>query len=371
MFRSSSLLRSLFGAALILAARGLPAQEAPPRSAMRVLAAEECQPSPEHGIPAKARAALERLKNQMGPWLLGRLQAQGDRSPAEVEGILAEELEALASDTPNPEDSFWHPLDFQVEAPAAHPDLLTVTATFGTDATLLVFRRNESGWKLLFQDRASAYEDIDGLFGDYTMVLTPKEADGSFFIAAARITPWYQSAWRGAELRVFRVDRRGEVRRIGVRKESTYLGNDDGLALEAPEAHHLIFRVRSGSSDSGRHDFPRMIHLNLSASGLHRIPPFAETPLDLVDEWLCLPWKEASILVEPSAFARLKPLHAHLTDPENNDLSFAEEVRQSSDADLWEVEADLERGETIETYRFQIGKTSDGLRLLDIQRQKS
>ncbi len=348
----------------------LAAQEptsASPFQALEELATKACQPAPGKGVPPQARAQLERFHAQLGPWVLARLVSIPDGTTAEIAQGLARELEQGTGQT-DPQESFWHPLRFQVEAPEAHPELIAVTARFGIDATLLLFRRGEGGWKLLWRDRAPAYEDIDGALGSYTTAMTPKGTDGAFFLGAAHVTPWYQSNWQQAKLRVFRVGPDGRVRKLGRRNETIFLGVDNPMALTAPDAHHLAFRLNSGSNDPVRHHFSRIIHLRIDPKAITRVPPYADTPLDLVDEWLSLPWAEASMLVEPSARARLKLTHAHLSDHEQNLLTFEDEMREDKASGIWEIRAELERDEQFETIAFRVGKTQEGLSLLSIQR---
>ncbi len=365
--------KTLLWMPLLLAAPLLRGQEPTrpaPFIALEELAAKAAQPSQPGGVPPQARASLERFKDRLGPWFQGRLAVLGGGSRAELGQGLSRELDALAARAPSPEGSFWHPLRFQVEAPEAHPELITVTARFGIDATLLLFRRSEGGWRLLWQDRAPAYADIDGAFGSYQAALTPKNADGSFCLAAARITPWYQSNWRQAELRVFRIGPEGVVRKLGQREEEIFLGDQDPMTLAAPDAQHIVLRVRARSSDLSRHTFSRVFHLRLDASDLQRVPPYAETPLDLVDEWLQLPWAEAEALVDAPAQKRLKPLHARLADLDENVLAFDEAATETTGSGTWELRAELERGDELETYLFRVGKTGEGLlRILDVLRE--
>ncbi len=340
-----------------------------PIVALETLAAKDCQPNPDAGIPPRARAALEHFKDHLGPWIQKQLTSLPDGSTAELGQRLSQSLESLAAQAPKPEDSFWHPLRFQVETPEAHSELIAVTARFGIDATLLLFRRGEGGWKLLWQDRAPAFDDIDGAFGSYTTAFTPKGTDGAFFLAAARITPWYQSHWQTAELRVFRIDPDGQARKIGAREEGVFLGVEDPMSLKAQDAQHIVLRLRAASNDPVRHTFSRVFHLSLDPGGLHRVPPYAETPLDLADEWLSLPWPEAAALNDSASLKRLKPLHARLSDHEEDLLNFDEKATLDQASGLWELRAELERDEKVEDYVFRIGKTEGELRVLDVLRQ--
>ena len=359
-------------ASLILLGTLLNAQEpgAPsPLAALEELSVKACQPTQDTGVPPRARATLERFKNGLGPWVLKRLAALPDGSTAELGQKLSQDLDAVAAQAVKPGDSFWHPLRFQVETPAAHPELMAVTAHFGIDATLLLLRRGEQGWRLLWQDRAPALEDIDGAFGRYTALTTPGGADGAFFLAAARITPWYQSNWQQAELRVFRIDANGAVHKVGGREEGVFLGVKDPMSLRVQDARHIVLRLRAASNDPVRHTFTRVFHLRLEPTGLHRVPPYAETPLDLVDEWLSLPWSEAEALTEGTSLKHLKPIHARLSDPEEDLLSFDEKATESEASGIWELRAELERDEKVETYVFRIGKSEGELRILDVLRQ--
>jgi len=349
------------------------AQETPlpsPLAALEALATQDSQPRQPGGVPLQARAHLEALKDRLGPWALAKLALLGEGTTCDIGQQLSKNLDSIATAVPTPEHSFWHPLHFQVETPESHPELLVLTTRFGIDATLLLFRRGQGGWRLIWQDRAPAYAEIDAAFGSYTTVMTPKATDGACYLAAARITPWYQSNWRSAELRVFRIGPDGVVRRIGQREEGVFIGDENPMSLTVQDAQQLAFRVRSASSDPGRHSFPRIFCLRLDSKGLHRVPPYAETPMDLVDEWLNLPWAEAAALTDPPTLARLRPLHARLRNRDENLLTFDEEIKQDKASGIWEVQAELERDDKLETFVFHIRKTEDGLRLLDIKRRK-
>ena len=358
---------SLIGIGTLLAAQEHDA--ASPFKALEELAAKACQPAPGKGISPQARTHLERFHAHLGSWVQGRLAALPDGTTAELGQQLGRKLEQAAIKTEATQDSFWHPLRFQVETPEAHPELIAVTARFGIDATLLLFRRSERGWKLLWQDRAPAYEDIDDALGSYTTVMTPKANDGAFFLAAARVTPWYQSNWQQAELRVFRIEPEGRVRMLGQRDETVFLGVDNPMALMASDTHHIALRLQSGSNDPVRHNFSRIIHLRLGTEAIKRVPPFANTPLDLIDEWLSLPWSEASALVEASARTRLKPEHAYLSDHEQNLLTFEAGMTVDNVSGIWEIRAELERDERFEDITFRVERAGEkGLRLLNVQR---
>lgn len=342
-----------------------------PMPALEELAEATCQPKAGQGVPPKARACLEQFKDRVGPWLGARLSSLGEGSTSELGRRLSQELDSEAAKSPAPAKSFWHPLRFQVETPEAHPELLAVTAHFGIDATRVLFQRGADGWKRLWQDRAPVYSEIDGAFGSYRAVQTPKNPEGSYFLAAARITPWYQSHWRGAELRVFQVGTDGTVRLIGRREEGVFLGVENPMGLRVEDAQKLVFRVHGASCDPARHSFPRVFHLRLGPGGLQRVPPYADSPLDLVDEWLSLPWAEAMALVEPSGHSKWKALHARLSDHDENLLSFDEEAPKADPSTgIWAVRVDLERDEKLESYVFRIGKIGAELRILDIQRPK-
>ncbi len=364
--------RALFRISLIGLGTLLAAQEqsaAAPFQALEELAAKACQPEPGKGVPPQARTHIEGFHAHLGPWIQAHLGSLRDGTTVDIGQRLARELEQAAAHSRDHQDSFWHPLRFQVETPEAHPELVAVTARFGLDATLLLFRRGEGGWKLLWQDRAPAYEDIDGALGSYTTALTPKGSDGAFFLAAAHVTPWYQSNWQQAELRVFRIGPEGKARKVGQRQETIFLGVDNPMALTASDAHHLALRLYSGSNDPVRHHFSRIIHLRLEPKAVKRVPPYADTALDLVDEWLSLPWNEASALVEASARARLKPEHAYLSDHEKNLLTFEDGMKEDKVSGSWEIRAELERDEQFEDIIFQVERSGEkGLRLLNVQR---
>lgn len=365
--------RALFRISLIGMGTLLAAQEqnaAAPFKALEELAAKTCQPQPGKGVPPQARAHLEGFHAHLGPWLQVRLDSLRDGTTVDIGQRLARELEQAAAQSRDHQDSFWHPLRFQVETPEAHPELVAVTARFGLDATLLLFRRGEGGWRLLWQDRAPAYEDIDGALGSYTTALTPKGSDGAFYLAAARVTPWYQSNWQQAELRVIRLGPEGKARKVGQRQETIFLGVDNPMALMAPDAHRLALRLCSGSKDPVRHHFSRIIHLRLEPGAVTREAPYADTPLDLVDEWLGLPWKEASALVEASARTRLKSEHAYLSDHERNLLAFEDGGKENEVSGDWEIRAQLERDERFEDILFLVERSKEkGLRLLNVQRR--
>lgn len=219
-------------------------------------------------------------------------------------------------------------LDISARRFEHNPDVLAVTATLsincGDDTALWVFRRTGKGWTLALAREAAAYDEVNGAFGSFQYFVSPREADGDFFVVSALSHPWCTSNWRTVSYQVARPGARWDRPRILLDAEDSlfqdysYRGNNEEATFALSKTadgfelrHRTLFAL-----DSGLHNRESRKRFVIQGASVVRVGALSDTPQGFLDEWLNLDWNAAARWTVPAGRAKLASPHArfHKTD---------------------------------------------------------
>lgn len=275
--------------------------------------------SGETAVPAAARPLLTRLKHQLRDLATAALNADSAAAP-DLNGVRARLLAALREQHAIPEkeivlvpEGYTATLNpygsieqIAIQPFGEGPALIGVTVTLGincgSDTALYLYRRGGSGWEPVLTSEAGDYEAISGAQGAFAYVVSPPDGEGQFFVVTKDVTPWCSSNWQTLRYRVLRPGPTADAPRTLLLDEAlAYIGNDSQgeLSLQ-PEGFKLAFEGGQGLDATAlvrRH----IVTYRVRGDTLARLAPLAETPEAFVDEWLDLPWAEASAWARPTA----------------------------------------------------------------------
>lgn len=205
-------------------------------------------------------------------------------------------------------------LDYRVERVGSQPDMLAVVATVaincGSDSMLMLYRRMGGRWRELMVRRSPPYREIKGGWEDLRFAVSPKDAQGRWFVATASTTPWCSSSWQGLPFALARPGPAPDRPDIFFEsRTTTWLGGEEDLSLRAErdafELHHI-----ADSIDPAVHSRRHVRRYAVRGRSVHRVQPVAESVQDFVDEWIVSPWSEARDWSGPDP--RLAGLQARL-----------------------------------------------------------
>ncbi len=288
---------------------------------MRNIKVEEGDP----GIPALVRPLMTELKHGLRDLIRATLndKAAPWKAPSEVSARVLSILQRNLALVENPESgkdctySYGKIVGIDLAQPAGYPDLLEATTTLwvmcGGDTSLYLFRNVAGEWQLAADQEVNGYKDISDAQGDFRYAVSPRDADGRFFIVTANVTPWCTSAWQRLRYRVFRVgETQPQSKTLLQREETIYLDNEDYPTISIqPESFQIVF---DGGQELDTDILVRKhtVAYRVAGDQISRVPPFASEPEGFLDEWCHLPWEEAAKWVEPSALVGLHKWHERL-----------------------------------------------------------
>ena len=319
-------------------------------------------------VPPEARSLLTELKHELRDEILARLDEahRERRKPETVLAVLEKDLRARGwkpgacwvvparnlFGMPEAGGCTYGGFDVSIARPRGHRDLLAVTTTLGiacgTDSSLYLLRDEPAGWRLLLALEENGYDKVSGALGSFESLVSPRDSQGGFFVAAADINPWCTSNWQRIRLRVFRVGPDPEHPIQVLAKEgSVFLGDGFPFYRLTADAGRvaLAFNARQGLDV----DILVREHIWMYAVGertASRRVPLARQPEGFVDEWLALPWDEAVRWSDPSR-PELERWHATAQQWTDKMYTGISEVR-SRGRNRWEVEVYLEPSEASE-----------------------
>lgn len=224
-----------------------------------------------------------------------------------------------------------------------NPDVLAVTSNLsvscGDDTALWVFRRTGKGWTLAMAREAPAYDEVNGAFGSFQYFVSPREADGDFFVVSALSHPWCTSNWRTVFYQVARPGARWDRPRILLDAEDSlfqdysYRGNNEELTfalLKTDDGFELRHRTLF-ALDSGLHNRESRKRFVIRGASVVRAGALSDTPEGFLDEWLNLDWNAAARWT--AGQAKLASLHArfHKTDRPYTEIFLLQPCPDSSD----------------------------------------
>ncbi len=250
-----------------------------------------------------------------------------------------------------------------------NPDVLTaaldIAIECGQDSSLFVFERRQAAWPLVAVAESNGYGKISEAQGSLQFGVSPRNADGTYFVVTNDISPWCTSAWQLGRTRVLVPANDPEKpSELLFRSDSVFMGDVDspGFFL-SPGAFSFTFRV-SQSLDSGMHNRDRILSYRIKRSLAERVPPFASDPAGFLDEWAGFPWEQASRFTLPPAQESAQNLHRRLHQAERGFFSeFGAIERCTGEEERWHLRLDLEPdtggGNGKEALFFEVSKNGD------------
>lgn len=278
--------------------------------------------------------------------------------------------------------------DLQVHVSAPRPELLQVEMSFtiacGDDTVLLLFEKQQEGWREALRWQAAPYKQISGAFGEgvYTAILTPQP--GAWRLVAIHGTPWCTSRFTRVGMDVVAPTGDADQPRVVWHTErSASQGGDytPRLKLIAPDTFE--FRDHADAMFFDENEFERTVvyRYKLTGDAVARLEPIATNARSFVDEWLTMPWEEARAQDAADAPAALEQVHALSHRDDASQDSFVQwqngSVRACAAKGVFQVEMgvsealhtdDKAGGEThmLPTEYFQLREGNGGYEMTDV-----
>jgi hypothetical protein len=275
-------------------------------------------------IPPAARPLLTRYKHELRDLAARAIAAAGN--PEEAQRRVAPILEDLESE------------EMTFSYPAEDRNLIAVTVDIfipcGRDASLYLFRRQTSGWRLILARESLGYETAGDGQENFQFKLSPPDGHGDFFVVTANESPGCESNWHALRFDVLRVGETAKPRVLFRAKRSMWereyklTATANGFRIVWPGPFHLDF---------GRHSRAYVEQYTVDGSRGERVAPVAFRGMDFIDEWAEMPWAQAK------RFGGTREVH-----------------RLLQDAGASEFDQEQEAGEGLETVALNISKNSGG-----------
>jgi hypothetical protein len=303
-------------------------------------------------VPPATSRLIERVKDRLRAFVRAEMAcAPASPDPAALAAAMAARGDAFVDTAPyDPEhpapDRHGNFLAYEVSRVESQPDMLAVVARLGihcgTDSILLLYRRDPGGgWRELMVRRAEPYSEVKGGWADLRFAVSPKDAQGGWYVATVSITPWCTSAWQGMPFELARPGSAADRPTVFFKaRNGTYLGNEGDMTVSA-EADAFEIRHDGSSLDPGILIRRHVRRYSVAGESVRRIQPVAENVRDFVDEWIASPWAEAKAWsAGDPALARI---HARLEAGRYALLGEFGSVRACGDG-ITQVEMNNERG---------------------------
>lgn len=273
-------------------------------------------------IPGAVRRTHTEFKHAIRDFLLELLNQTELDDPAALEKAAQSALHGAGLYAFSGASSVRRPLPFRevthlsIERPRGHPELLaamtTVSLPCDGDSSLYVFQRAGKQWRLVLENERNGYQEIYDALAGIEYAISPPDASGRWYAVIAGVNAACASSWQSIRYVVVRpTENATQGHTLLSRSGSLYLGADEVQKLTAERDWFRISWV-GGSIDV---DVATRIYVEQYAVGessIVRVAPYAVRPQDFVEEWMELPWEEASRWTPAQNLARARSWHAKL-----------------------------------------------------------
>jgi hypothetical protein len=272
-------------------------------------------------VPDDARKLLTDLKRQLRDVLSDAVFSQRGASPEPktLTATVLKELRRGGSEVKaqNCHQAYGCILQLGFQQPAGYPDLLVATSIVSAycarDASLYVFERRGAQYSLALSVESDNYSETTGAQNQLRYaVLAPAEASSRWSVVAAYVEAACGSSalWRRIRLRVLRPSGIADQPAVLLSEtEGAKLPDENGYSLLAGgDTFTLTYggsMILDGTIDSRMH----VAKYRVMENGVTRLPPIALLPQDFVDEWIQLPWSQASVWNKAPDTARIQTWH--------------------------------------------------------------
>ncbi|WP_257386428.1 hypothetical protein, partial [Tahibacter caeni] len=192
--------------------------------------------------------------------------------------------------------------------------LLSVVARFdvpcGEDALWLLYERRAAQWRPALQWTGAAYDRIDSAWGAFQYAVSPRDADGRWFVATAHVRPWCSSAWSVIDFAIARPGAAAVKPQVLLAENHGIWWGGDDLGRLSVDAAHAELRFHGSSVDLDVHNREYVRRYAVNGTAVERVAPVASSPRGFVDEWLVSPWAQAQRW--SAADTALRAAHAQL-----------------------------------------------------------
>jgi hypothetical protein len=287
-------------------------------------------------VPAPLQNSIGSFKDALAVYAARFLAcAPVNSDPKSLQSAMARQLDA---NKPEPHEEAYDPskppqldhiygdgITIKISAPANLPNLLFLEFGFGiaygADSVLLVYQQTENRWtqKLLWQSRN--YDEVKDAFGDFfAYVAIPANVPSGWLIAAAHGSPWCTSRWSGFSLDLLEPTASANEPQIRQHIEHGYVRFEIEPVLNAIPGG-LQLRLQTGMVDIDVMTRIGPYRYHLDGTKLQRVQPIANNGRDFVDEWLQVPWSDASRWSASAQLDSLKKFHEDFDAQRNSDSS--------------------------------------------------
>lgn len=308
-----------------------PAPAPAGQSLQQTLTRLQTIPFDETNISPEARASIVAVKHMLRDAVLDAVTAvePGHEAPpaltARVVDALAVQGIRVGSDTPQTVPSGSSPSEnpvrisgVEIKAPTGYDDLLAVTTTLSLpcadDTSLYILARRNNAWRLVLVLESNEYSDIGKAACTFEYAVSPPSPDGSWFVATAELHCWCTSNWQEIRYTVLRPNQTTTQPDVLLQgRQGIYLGAGEppfSLAVDR-DAFELRFQAAQ-SLDPAILTRDHVVRYAVGAHDAQRVAPFAFRPEDFLDEWIHMPWRDASAWVDAADRARIHRWHARL-----------------------------------------------------------
>jgi hypothetical protein len=324
------------------------------RKALRALPIADGE---ETQVTVPAQAAIATMKTRIAAYVLATLQCRPD---GDAKALAAALLVAAAAAGPS-DTGYGTSLDFTVQQPM--PRLLVVNAAFGiscgSDTMLMVFAPAKDGWREVLRLQSKPYDTVAGAYDFFDYAISPPDAAGNWFLAQKNITPWCSSTWATIRYSVLRPSADPLQPRVLLDgSDPVWWGNEDYGRLSVA-AQNFTLRFHAESFDGGVHNREWIRRYSVQGDVARRIPPFAASPRDFVDEWIVSDWP---LMAPWTARPQLRALHDAFKRDGGPEY---DSVRRCKQAGRMQIEVDGGDGQP--HYFFLVAAGAD-MRMLDVTR---
>ena len=231
----------------------------------------------------------------------------------------AKQLEATLNASAMPAGKNAKPDDAPIRFSAVVFDdnpLLSVVAQIGipcgSDALWLVYAQDGTHRRRVLTWTSPRYDRIDGAWDSFQVAVSPRDAEGRWFAAAASIRPWCTSTWSVIDYAILRPGADADKPSLVLKShDSLWWGGDDTGRLSV-DAKHVELRFHGASIDTGVHNREYVRRYAVNGSTATRVAPVAGSARDFVEEWIVSPWPLAQQWTEQKQAATLRKAHESL-----------------------------------------------------------
>lgn len=218
----------------------------------------------------------------------------------------------LAMDEVN-EVAYGKDLTIAVSTPANAPSLRAVKVAFdiacGDDNMLLLYEAKPNAFERVLTWQSNDYAKISGAFGDFFEYAVISPSGSALRVAVAHGTPWCTSRFSNFKIDLLAPSRQptNRARMVWHANRGYSRGDFNNRLRTTSDGFEL--RVNAPASDPKAFERTVVYRYRVIGAEVTRVGPIATTGRGFVEEWIAIPWKEASERTSSDSIAKLKLLH--------------------------------------------------------------